>query len=62
MTIKVIPIGISYAIWAGVGIVLVSVAALFLYQQRLDFPAIIGIALIVSGVVIINLFSKSIVH
>ncbi|MDC9621185.1 SMR family transporter [Xenorhabdus sp. XENO-7] len=57
--VKVLPLGIAYAIWSGLGIVLVSVAAIFLYQQKLDLPAIIGMLLIIMGVLVINLFSKS---
>ncbi|HGJ5891494.1 MULTISPECIES: DMT family transporter [Arsenophonus] len=60
--VKMMPLGIAYAIWSGLGIVLVSVAALFLYQQKLDWPAILGILLIISGVLVINLLSKSSVH
>ncbi|MDE9540847.1 DMT family transporter [Xenorhabdus bovienii] len=57
--VKVLPLGIAYAIWSGIGIVLVSVAAIFLYQQKLDLPAIIGMLLIIMGVLVINLFSNS---
>lgn len=62
LVIKTIPIGIAYAVWAGLGIVLVSIAALFLYQQKLDLPAIIGMSLIVAGVVVIQLFSSTAGH
>ncbi|WXL25235.1 multidrug efflux SMR transporter [Ectopseudomonas mendocina] len=62
IVVKTIPVGIAYAIWAGMGIVLVSIAAVFLYQQRLDLPAILGMGLIVSGVVVIQLFSNSTGH
>ncbi|MNU13296.1 Multidrug transporter EmrE [compost metagenome] len=60
--IKVIPIGIAYAIWSAVGIVLISLVGYFVYKQTLDLPAILGIALIIIGVVIINIFSKSASH
>ncbi len=60
--IKVIPLGIAYAIWAGVGIVLTALIGYFVFQQRLDPAAMIGIGLIVSGVVVINLFSHSSGH
>lgn len=60
--VRVMPLGIAYAIWSGLGIVLVSVAAVFLYQQKLDFPAIVGMALIIAGVLVINLLSKSASH
>jgi len=56
---KVVPIGIAYAIWSGFGIVVISSVGYFVYKQRLDLPAIIGIALILIGVIIINVFSKS---
>ena len=60
LTIRYIPIGITYAIWSGLGIVLVSLAAYFIYQQKLDLPSIIGITFIIAGVVIINLFSETV--
>lgn len=60
--IKVIPIGIAYAIWSAVGIVLISLIGYFVYKQALDLPAILGIALIVIGVIVINVFSKSASH
>jgi small multidrug resistance pump len=60
--IKTIPLGIAYAIWAGVGIVLTAVVGYFVFKQTLDNPALIGIGFIVSGVIIINLFSQSAGH
>jgi small multidrug resistance pump len=60
--VKVMPLGIAYAIWSGLGIVLVSVAAIYIYNQKLDLPAIIGMLLIIIGVLVINLFSKSGTH
>ena len=60
--IKVIPLGIAYAIWAGVGIVLTALIGYFIFRQNLDIPAMVGIALIVAGVVVINLFSNSTGH
>jgi small multidrug resistance pump len=62
LVVRTIPVGIAYAIWAGLGIVLVSIAALVFYQQKLDLPAILGMGLIVSGVVVIQLFSQSTGH
>ncbi|BAN50950.1 multidrug efflux SMR transporter [Metapseudomonas resinovorans] len=62
LVVRSIPVGIAYAIWAGLGIVLVSVAALVLYQQKLDIPAMLGMGMIVSGVVVIQLFSGSTGH
>ena len=62
LVLRVIPLGITYAVWSGLGIVLVTIAGIFLYKQIPDIPAIIGMGLIVSGVVVINVFSKSISH
>ncbi len=62
VTLKDLPVGIAYAIWAGVGIVLVALIGLFCFKQSLDWPSMIGIALIILGVVIINVFSKSVPH
>lgn len=59
ITLKSIPVGIAYAIWSGVGIVLVSLASWILFGQKLDTPALIGMTLIVEGVIVMNLFSKS---
>ena len=58
----VIPIGITYAVWSGLGIVLVAVVGFFLYKQTPDIPAIIGMGLIITGVVVIHVFSKTISH
>lgn len=60
--LKGIPIGTAYAIWSAVGIVLISLVGYFVFKQSLDLPAIIGIGLIIAGVVVINVFSKSTVH
>jgi len=57
--LKTISLGITYAIWAGMGIALVSIVGMVLFKQSLDFPAIIGIILIVSGVATIYFFSTS---
>jgi len=62
IVLRVIPIGITYAVWSGLGIVLVAVVGFFLYEQIPDVPAIIGMVLIVSGVVVIHVFSKTINH
>jgi small multidrug resistance pump len=62
LTLRTIPVGIAYALWAGVGIVLISIASWILFKQALDAPAIIGIGLITAGVVLINGFSSSINH
>lgn len=60
--LKSIPLGIAYAIWAGMGIVLTSTVAVVIFKQSLDLPAFIGIAFIITGVVIMNVFSKATVH
>jgi small multidrug resistance pump len=58
LTLRAIPVGVAYAVWAGVGIVLITLAGWLLFGQRLDVPAILGITLIIAGVVLMNLFSK----
>jgi small multidrug resistance pump len=61
-TLKIIPVGIAYAIWSGLGIVLISLAGYLVFGQKLDFAAILGLGLIIAGVVVLNLFSKSTFH
>ena len=61
-TLKSIPTGVAYALWSGVGIVLVSAVAYFWQGQKLDIPAIVGMGMIVGGVLVINLFSKTAGH
>jgi small multidrug resistance pump len=60
--LKSIPVGVAYAIWGGVGIVLVTIIGFIFLKQRLDFPALAGIALIVIGVLVMQVFSKTISH
>lgn len=62
LALQTIPVGIGYAIWSGVGIILVSIIAYFVYGQTLDLAALIGIGLILAGVLVINLFSHSSAH
>lgn len=62
LVLKTIPVGIAYAIWAGMGIVLIASLSAVFYKQIPDVPAIIGMVLIISGVVIINAFSKTVSH
>ena len=62
LSLRHIAVGIAYAIWAGLGIVLITLAGKVLYQQNLDAPAVVGMALIVCGVVVIHLFSHTAVH
>tara|TARA_Y100000588_G_C14103324_1_gene859794 strand:- start:383 stop:712 length:330 start_codon:yes stop_codon:yes gene_type:complete len=59
MVLKYIPMGISYAIWSGLGIVLISIVGLLVFKQELDLPGIFGMVLIISGVIVIHLFSGS---
>lgn len=61
-TLKTIPLGIAYALWGGLGIVLTSVVGVVLFKQSLDTAAVVGIAMIVGGVVVMNLLSNSVVH
>ena len=60
--LKVVPMGISYGIWSGVGIVLVSIMGLLFFGQKLDLAACLGLGLIVLGVLVINFFSGSMPH
>lgn len=62
LTLRTIPVGIAYAVWSGLGIVLVSGVAWMLYGQRLDTWGFVGIALIISGVLVLNLLSRASVH
>ena len=62
LTLKTIPVGIAYAIWSGLGITLVSINGYFVYKQTLDLPAILGLCLIISGVLVINVFSETVSH
>jgi small multidrug resistance pump len=62
LTLRTVPTGVAYAIWSGVGIVLVSAVAFFWQGQRLDAPALVGMGLIVAGVLVINLFSSTAGH
>lgn len=60
LSIRVLPLGVSYAIWSGVGVVAISLIGWIFYKQNLDFAAMLGIGLIVIGVLTIHLFSKSV--
>ena len=62
LVLKTIPVGVAYAVWSGLGIVLISLIGLVAFGQKLDLAAIIGLLLIVSGVVVINVFSNTIGH
>jgi len=62
LTLKVIPMGVVYAIWSGVGIVLITLVGWFAFAQKLDLPALCGIALIAAGVIVMNVFSSTLSH
>lgn len=62
LSLRVLPLGIAYAIWSALGIVLVATIGLVVFGQKLDLPSVIGLILIVAGVVVINLFSRSVGH
>ena len=62
LTLKSIPVGLVYAIWSGVGIVLITLVALVMYRQVPDLPAVAGLGLIVAGVVVLKVFSKMQTH
>lgn len=62
LALKSIPLGVAYAVWAGAGVALIAIVGAIAYKQTPDLPAIIGMVLIVSGVVVINLFSNSAGH
>lgn len=62
LTLQAIPVGVAYAVWSGVGVVLVAIIGWLFLGQRLDLPAVIGIGLILAGVLVLNLLSKSTAH
>lgn len=59
LVLKTIPVGITYAVWSGLGIVLITLAAWWLYGQTIDTAGLVGMGLILAGVVVLNVFSKS---
>ncbi|PVA08253.1 DMT family transporter [Thalassorhabdomicrobium marinisediminis] len=62
LTLKVLPVGVMYAIWSGSGIVLIAIIGWVVFRQTLDLPAIIGMAMILAGIVVIQLYSKTATH
>jgi small multidrug resistance pump len=62
LTLRTIPVGIAYALWAGIGIVLICAISWVLFKQALDLPAMLGVALIAAGVIVINGFSGTMHH
>lgn len=62
ITLKTVPMGVAYALWSGLGIVLITAAGWVLYRQRVDTAALLGMALIIAGVAVMQLFSKTSAH
>lgn len=62
LVLKTVPVGIAYAIWSGLGIVLITIVGATFFGQKLDLAAVIGILLIMSGVIVMNVFSTSVGH
>ena len=62
LVLKQIPVGVAYAVWSGLGIVLITLVAFVLYGQKIDLAGLIGMGLIVAGVVVLNVFSKAAAH
>lgn len=62
LALSTIPVGVAYAIWSGVGVSLVTLAGWLLYGQKLDLAGFVGIGLIMAGVMVLNLFSKTVVR
>jgi small multidrug resistance pump len=62
MVLRYIPVGIAYAIWSGLGICFIAAIGYVVFGQRLDAPAVLGIAMIIAGIVVINVFSDSATH
>ena len=62
LTLRTIPVGIVYAVWSGLGIVLIAAVGAIWFRQSLDLPAVIGLGLILAGVVVVNMFSKTVGH
>jgi small multidrug resistance pump len=62
LTLRVMPVGVIYAIWSGAGIVLITAIGWVWFRQALDVPALIGMGFILAGVLIINLFSRTVMH
>lgn len=61
-SLKVFPIGIAYAIWSGVGLILTVIAGMIIWKETLDWARVIGILLIIAGIILINVFSKATAH
>lgn len=62
LTLRTLPVGVTYAIWSGLGVVFITIVGMLMYKQIPDLPAILGMVLITSGVIVIQLFSKTVSH
>ncbi len=62
LVLRTIPLGVTYAIWSGLGIVIIAVIGVVFFKESLDLPAMVGMGLIIAGVVVVNLFSKTAGH
>ena len=62
MTLKVMPVGVVYALWSGLGIILIAIIGFAVFGQRLDLPAVIGLLMIIGGIAVIHLFSNATPH
>lgn len=62
LALKFMPVGIVYAIWSGLGIVMIAIIGFVVFGQRLDLPAVLGLSLIIVGILVIHLFSNSATH
>ncbi|WP_458790649.1 SMR family transporter [Yoonia sp. MH D7] len=62
LALKVIPVGIAYAIWSGLGIVMIAIIGYGVFGQKLDLPAILGMCMILAGILVIHLFSATSTH
>ncbi len=62
LTLRFMPVGIVYAIWSGLGICFIALIAYLVFDQRLDLPAVLGMAMIIAGIIVINVFSNTATH
>ncbi|MFA8384107.1 MAG: multidrug efflux SMR transporter [Pelagibaca sp.] len=62
IALKTFPVGVAYAMWSGMGIVFIAIIGFAVFGQRLDWPAILGIGMIMAGILMINLFSNTATH
>lgn len=62
LVLKELPLGITYALWSGIGIILITLSGRFIFGQKLDLPALLGLGLIITGILVIHLFSRTASH